>query len=43
VKIADRFIFLKGGMIIFDGEREKLLHAPVPEIQTFIQELNPKP
>jgi phospholipid/cholesterol/gamma-HCH transport system ATP-binding protein len=43
VKVADRFIFLKGGMIIFDGEREKLLHAPVPEIQTFIQELNPKP
>ena len=43
MKVADRFIFLKGGMIIFDGEREKLLHAPVPEIQTFIQELNPKP
>ena len=43
MKVADRFIFLKGGMIIFDGEREKLLHTPVPEIQTFIQELNPKP
>src|SRR4030067_1344867 len=42
VKVADRFIFLKGGMIKFDREREKLLHAPVPEIQTFIQELNPK-
>jgi phospholipid/cholesterol/gamma-HCH transport system ATP-binding protein len=43
MKVADRFIFLKGGMIIFDGEREKLIHAPVREIQTFIQELNPKP
>ena len=42
MKVADRFIFLKGGMIIFDGEKEKFAHSPVPEIQTFIQELNPK-
>jgi ABC-type transporter Mla maintaining outer membrane lipid asymmetry ATPase subunit MlaF len=43
MKVADRFIFLKDGMIIFDGEKEKLIHSPVPEIQTFIQELNLKP
>jgi phospholipid/cholesterol/gamma-HCH transport system ATP-binding protein len=42
MKVADRFMFLKDGMIIFDGDREKLIHAPVPEIQLFIQELNPE-
>lgn len=42
MKVADRFIFLKDGMIIFDGDREKLIHAPLPEIQTFIEELNLK-
>jgi phospholipid/cholesterol/gamma-HCH transport system ATP-binding protein len=43
MKVADRFMFLKDGMIVFDGSREKLIHSPVPEIQTFIQELNIKP
>jgi phospholipid/cholesterol/gamma-HCH transport system ATP-binding protein len=42
MKIADRFIFLKDGMIVFDGNREKLIHAPVREIQLFMEELNPK-
>ncbi len=42
MKVADRFMFLKDGMIIFDGDREKLIHAPFPEIQTFIEELNLK-
>ncbi len=42
MKVADRFMFLKDGMIIFDADKEKLIHAPVPEIQSFIQELNPK-
>jgi phospholipid/cholesterol/gamma-HCH transport system ATP-binding protein len=40
MKVADRFMFLKDGMIIFDGDREKLIHAPFPEIQSFIEELN---
>jgi ABC-type transporter Mla maintaining outer membrane lipid asymmetry ATPase subunit MlaF len=43
MKVADRFMFLKDGMIIFDGDRGRLIHAPVPEIQRFIQELNAKP
>jgi phospholipid/cholesterol/gamma-HCH transport system ATP-binding protein len=43
MKVADRFMFLKDGMVIFDGDGEKLIHAPVPEIQKFIQELSPKP
>lgn len=42
MKVADRFMFLKDGMIIFDGDREKLIHAPFSEIQTFIEELNLK-
>jgi len=42
MKVADRFMFLKDGMIVFDGDREKLVHAPVPEIQLFMAEMNPK-
>lgn len=42
MKVADRFMFLKDGMIVFDGDREKLVHAPVPEIQLFMAEINPK-
>jgi phospholipid/cholesterol/gamma-HCH transport system ATP-binding protein len=40
IKVANRFMFLKEGMIIFDGDRDKLLHSTVPEIQMFISELN---
>lgn len=42
IKVADRFMFLKEGSIIFDGSRDKLLHSTGPEIQTFISELNVK-
>jgi len=42
IKVADRFMFLKEGSIIFDGSRDKLLHSTSPEIQTFISELNVK-
>ena len=42
IKVADRFMFLKEGSIIFDGSRDKLLHSTDPEIQTFISELNVK-
>ena len=27
IKVADRFMFLKEGSIIFDGSRDKLLHS----------------
>ncbi|NCO68337.1 MAG: ABC transporter ATP-binding protein [Nitrospirae bacterium CG_4_10_14_0_8_um_filter_41_23] len=40
IKVANRFMFLKEGMIIFDGDRDKLLHSTVSEIQMFISELN---
>ena len=42
MKVADRFMFLKDGMIVFDGDREKLIQAPVPEIKLFMAEMNPK-
>jgi phospholipid/cholesterol/gamma-HCH transport system ATP-binding protein len=37
--VAQRFMFLKNGMIVFDGDRDALLHSPVPEIRIFIKEL----
>jgi phospholipid/cholesterol/gamma-HCH transport system ATP-binding protein len=42
LKVADRFMFLKNGTIIFDGEREKLIHPTIPDIQVFMSELNCK-
>ncbi len=40
-KVANRFLFLKNGGIIFDGTREQLMRTPFPEIQTFLGELRP--
>ncbi len=40
-KLADRFMFLKDGALLLDGQREKLVHSPHPEIQVFLSELNP--
>jgi len=40
LKVADRFIFLREGRIIFDGNRDELLHSTDPGIQIFISELN---
>lgn len=42
IKVADRFMFLKEGAIIFDGDKDKLLHSTITEIQMFISELNVK-
>lgn len=39
LKTADRFIFLKNGEVVFDGNREKLLHSKIPAIQIFISEM----
>ncbi len=41
VKIADRFMLLKGGSIIFDGDRDQLMNSSVPEVRIFRSELNP--
>lgn len=40
LRVADRFMFLKDGELVFDGDREKLLHSDIPDIQVFISELN---
>jgi phospholipid/cholesterol/gamma-HCH transport system ATP-binding protein len=39
-RLANRFMFLKGGAIVFDGDREKLLGSTIPEIRIFLRELN---
>lgn len=40
LRVANRFMFLKDGMLIFDGNREMLLNSDVPDIQIFISEMN---
>jgi phospholipid/cholesterol/gamma-HCH transport system ATP-binding protein len=42
MKVADRFMFLRDGMIILDGDQEKLKNTTIPEIQLFIEELHIK-
>ncbi len=42
MKVADRFMFLRDGMIIFDGDKEQLKNTTIPEIQLFIEELHIK-
>jgi phospholipid/cholesterol/gamma-HCH transport system ATP-binding protein len=38
MKMAERFMFLKDGMILFDGNKEELLHSTKDEIQRFVSE-----
>ena len=40
MKVAQRFMFLRGGSIVLDGNKDQLIHSSVPEIQTYIRELN---
>jgi phospholipid/cholesterol/gamma-HCH transport system ATP-binding protein len=39
-RLANRFMFLKGGKIVFDGDRPALLGSTIPEIRIFLRELN---
>ncbi len=39
MRVAGRFIFLREGTVVFDGNREMLEQATVPEIQIFMLEL----
>ena len=41
MKVANRFLFLKKGGIIFDGSKEQLMRISIPEIQAFLSELRP--
>lgn len=38
-KLAERFMFLKSGTILLDGDREKILQSDLPEIKIFLKEL----
>jgi phospholipid/cholesterol/gamma-HCH transport system ATP-binding protein len=40
LKLADRFIFLKNGKILFDGAYEALLRSEVSDLKIFLDELN---
>lgn len=42
MKVAERFIFLKEGAILFDGNRDALMHSTIPEINIFMSELQTK-
>jgi phospholipid/cholesterol/gamma-HCH transport system ATP-binding protein len=35
IKVAQRFMFLKDGAIVFNGDKESLLRSPIPEIQIY--------
>jgi phospholipid/cholesterol/gamma-HCH transport system ATP-binding protein len=35
IKVAQRFMFLKNGTIVFNGDKEALLRSPIPEIQIY--------
>lgn len=39
MKVTERFMFLKDGMILFDGDKDMLLHSTIDEIQRFISEV----
>jgi phospholipid/cholesterol/gamma-HCH transport system ATP-binding protein len=41
LRLADRFMFLKSGSIIFDGNKDQLVQSPISEIRIFLRELNP--
>jgi phospholipid/cholesterol/gamma-HCH transport system ATP-binding protein len=38
-RLANRFMFLKGGRVIFDGNKEALLGSIIPEVRIFLREL----
>jgi phospholipid/cholesterol/gamma-HCH transport system ATP-binding protein len=39
-RLANRFMFLKGGTIVFDGNREAMLGSTIPEVRIFLRELS---
>jgi phospholipid/cholesterol/gamma-HCH transport system ATP-binding protein len=40
LKVADRFMFLKEGIIIFNGNKEQFSRTTLPELQVFLSESN---
>ncbi|MDA8432189.1 MAG: ATP-binding cassette domain-containing protein [Nitrospiraceae bacterium] len=41
LKVADRYIFLKDGALLFDGTGRELLHSDIPGIRVFVAEVCP--
>ena len=41
LRLAERFMFLKTGLIMLDGNKEQLMQSSLPEIHVFLTELNP--
>lgn len=39
-KLGERFMFLKSGRILFDGDKEKMFQSNLPEIKIFLKELH---
>jgi phospholipid/cholesterol/gamma-HCH transport system ATP-binding protein len=42
VRVAERFLYLKDGKIVFDGSRDALTHTDDPGLRKFIRELLPR-
>jgi len=40
IRLANRFMFLRNGSVILDGNKEELIRSSNPEIQTYTRELN---
>lgn len=40
LKVADRFMFLKNGRLLFDGDRQRLLNTDIADIKFFISEMS---
>ena len=40
LKLARRFMFLKGGSILFDGNKQQFLHSDLKELRTFLGDWN---
>jgi phospholipid/cholesterol/gamma-HCH transport system ATP-binding protein len=40
LKVANRFLFLKGGEILLDGAKNELINTAIPEVKAFLSELN---
>ncbi len=43
MKVAERFIFLEGGKVVFDGDADALMRSEHPPIKVFVDELRYQP
>jgi phospholipid/cholesterol/gamma-HCH transport system ATP-binding protein len=43
LRLANRFLFLRGGRLLCDGDREELVRSCVPEVASFVSTAIPAP